>query len=98
MKAESILLLRNQTSKNHLVGDMVALIDSLGVHQVFLVARDWGALIGWYLCLFRPELIKAYVCLSSPFLRRNPNKRIVDHFRDFYGDDYYVCRFQVLSF
>jgi pimeloyl-ACP methyl ester carboxylesterase len=77
---------------------MVALIDSLGVHQVFLVAHDWGALIGWYLCLFRPELIKAYVCLSSPFLRRNPNKRIIDHLRDFYGDDYYVCRFQVLSF
>ncbi|CAJ2631684.1 unnamed protein product [Trifolium pratense] len=53
-----------------------------------------GALIGWYLCLFRPELIKAYVCLSSPFLRRNPNKRIVDHLHDFYGEDYYVCRFQ----
>ncbi|GAU11476.1 hypothetical protein TSUD_344660 [Trifolium subterraneum] len=78
----------------HLVGDIVGLIDSLGVDQVFLVAHDWGALIGWYLCLFRPELIKAYVCLSSPFLRRNPNKRIVDQLHDFYGDDYYVCRFQ----
>jgi len=82
----------------HLVGDIVALIDSLGVDQVFLVAHDWGALIGWYLCLFRSERVKAYVCLSSPFIRRNPNKRIIDHLRDVYGDDYYVCRFQVFYY
>ncbi|MCI76407.1 epoxide hydrolase, partial [Trifolium medium] len=29
----------------HLVGDVVGLIDSLGVEQVFLAAHDWGALI-----------------------------------------------------
>ncbi|KAJ1386038.1 Epoxide hydrolase-like [Sesbania bispinosa] len=39
----------------HIVGDLVALIDSLGVHQVFLVGHDWGAIIGWYLCMFRPN-------------------------------------------
>ncbi|CAJ2631689.1 unnamed protein product [Trifolium pratense] len=78
----------------HLVGDLVALIDSLGVDQVFLVAHDWGASIGWYLCMFRPERIKAYVCLSVPFLRRNPKIKTVDGRRAAYGDDYYICRFQ----
>ncbi|XP_027932575.1 uncharacterized protein LOC114188212 [Vigna unguiculata] len=78
----------------HIVGDLVALIDSLGVDQVFLVAHDWGAIIGWYLCMFRPEKIKAYVCLSVPFLRRHPNVRTVDGMRAVYGDDYYICRFQ----
>jgi len=81
----------------HIVGDLVALIDSLGVDQVFLVAHDWGAIIGWYLCMFRPEKIKAYVCLSVPFLRRHPNVRTVDGMRAVYGDDYYICRFQVYS-
>jgi pimeloyl-ACP methyl ester carboxylesterase len=81
----------------HIVGDIVALIDSLGVDQVFLVAHDWGAIIGWYLCMFRPERIKAYVCLSVPFLRRNPKIKTVDAMRAAYGDDYYICRFQVLS-
>ncbi|KAK2419061.1 epoxide hydrolase A [Trifolium repens] len=78
----------------HIVGDIVALIDSLGVDQVFLVAHDWGAIIGWYLCMFRPERIKAYVCLSVPFLRRNPKIKTVDAMRAAYGDDYYICRFQ----
>ncbi|RDY10815.1 ephA [Mucuna pruriens] len=81
----------------HLVGDIVALIDSLGVDKVFLVAHDWGAIIGWYLCLFRPDRIKAYVCLGvpfRPFLGRNPQQKTVDTFRAIYGDDYYICRFQ----
>ncbi|KAK7392041.1 hypothetical protein VNO78_20467 [Psophocarpus tetragonolobus] len=81
----------------HLVGDIIALIDSLRVHQVFLVAHDWGAIIGWYLCLFRPDRIKAYVCLSvpfRPFLARNPLHNTLDIFRTLYGVDYYICRFQ----
>jgi len=82
----------------HIVGDLVALIDLLGVDQVFLVAHDWGAMIGWYLCMFRPERIKAYVCLSVPFMRRNPKIRTVDGMRAVYGDDYYIRRFQVLPF
>ena len=49
---------------DHIVNDLVALIESLGVEQLFLVAHDWGAIIGWYLCLFKPERVKAFVCLS----------------------------------
>jgi len=82
----------------HLVGDMVALIDSLGVEKVFLVGHDLGAIIGWYLCMFRPDRINAYVSLSvpfRPFLGRNPQQKTVDGFRALYGDDYYICRFQV---
>ncbi|OIV90876.1 hypothetical protein TanjilG_15609 [Lupinus angustifolius] len=81
----------------YLVGDIVALIDSLGVDKVFLVAHDWGSLIGWWLCMFRPDRIKAYVCLSVPFglfNGRNPKVRFVDGCRARYGDDYYICRFQ----
>ncbi|RHN66047.1 putative soluble epoxide hydrolase [Medicago truncatula] len=73
-----------------MVGDLVALIDFLGVDQVFLVAHDWGAIIGWYLCTFRPERIKAYVCLSVPLHRRNPKLKTVDGMHAAYGDDYYV--------
>ncbi|OIV90875.1 hypothetical protein TanjilG_15608 [Lupinus angustifolius] len=81
----------------YIVGDIVALIDSLGVDKVFLVGHDWGAIIGWWLCLFRPDRIKAYVCLSVPFrpFNRGDSKvKTGDAFRAAYGDDYYVCRFQ----
>ncbi|KAI4349937.1 hypothetical protein L6164_010478 [Bauhinia variegata] len=83
----------------HLVGDLVALIDTLvdSAEQVFVVGHDWGAILGWYLCLFRPDRVKAYVCLSvpfRPFLGRNPQIKTVDAFHALYGDDYYICRFQ----
>ncbi|KAL2345653.1 hypothetical protein Fmac_006938 [Flemingia macrophylla] len=78
----------------HIVDDVVALIESLGVGQVYLVAHDWGAIIGWYLCLLHPERVKAYVCLSVPFLHRDPHVRTVDGLCATYGPDYYICRFQ----
>jgi pimeloyl-ACP methyl ester carboxylesterase len=80
----------------HIVDDLVALIDSLGVKQVFLVAHDWGAVMGWYLCMFQPERVKAFVCLSVPFKQRNPQMKPTEIMRGFFGDDYYICRFQVL--
>ncbi|XP_058738513.1 uncharacterized protein LOC131610561 [Vicia villosa] len=78
----------------HMVGDLIALIDLLGAEQVYLVAHDWGATLGWYLCMFRPDRIKAYVCLSIAFPRRNPKIKIMDYRRATFGDDYYMSRFQ----
>ncbi|GKV32012.1 hypothetical protein SLEP1_g40652 [Rubroshorea leprosula] len=78
----------------HVVGDLVALLDAIGAEQVFLVGHDWGAMIGWYLCLFRPERIKAFACLSVPFRARNPIMKPLETMRTLFGDDYYICRFQ----
>ncbi|KAK4282765.1 hypothetical protein QN277_014103 [Acacia crassicarpa] len=78
----------------HLVGDLVALLDSMAVENVFLVGHDWGAMIGWYLCMFCPERVKAYVCLSVPIFPRHPQVKTLDGLRALHGDDYYMCRFQ----
>ncbi|GKU93516.1 hypothetical protein SLEP1_g7108 [Rubroshorea leprosula] len=80
----------------HVVGDLIALLDAVAAHQekVFLVGHDWGAIIGWFLCLFRPDRVKAFVGLSVPYLRSDPAKKPVEAWRSFYGDDYYICRFQ----
>ncbi|XP_071703114.1 epoxide hydrolase 2-like isoform X2 [Rutidosis leptorrhynchoides] len=78
----------------HIVGDLVALIDTIGVDKVFVVGHDWGALIAWRLCLFRPDKVKALVNLSVHFNPRNPLHKVVDTFRAAYGDDHYICRFQ----
>lgn len=80
---------------HHIVGDIVALIDSLGVDKVFVVAHDWGAMIGWYLCLFRPDMVTAFVSLTLPFRPRNPRWKPVQAMKAFFGRDYYMCRFQV---
>ncbi|KAK1291930.1 hypothetical protein QJS10_CPB17g01242 [Acorus calamus] len=78
----------------HIVGDIVALIDSLGQEQVFVVAHDWGAAIAWNLCLLRPDKVKALVNMSVVHMPRQPSERPTDIFRRVYGEDFYICRFQ----
>lgn len=81
----------------HIVGDLVELLDAVAPDQdkVFVVGHDWGALIAWYLCLFRPDKVKALLNLSVPFLQFRRQIRPLDAYRAFYGNDYYMCRFQV---
>jgi pimeloyl-ACP methyl ester carboxylesterase len=68
---------------------------------VFVVGHDWGAIIAWYLCLFRPDRVTALVNTSvafmrSVFIRTGPNAvKTTDHFNRAYGPTYYICRFQV---
>ncbi|KAK9933826.1 hypothetical protein M0R45_021001 [Rubus argutus] len=80
----------------HLVGDLVALLDAVSTDQekVFVVGHDWGALIAWYFCLFRPDRVKALVNLSVQFFPRDPQNKTIESIRGVYGDDYYMCRFQ----
>ncbi|GLT27538.1 hypothetical protein SLA2020_025250 [Shorea laevis] len=51
----------------HLVDDLISLLDAVAANQekVFVVGHDWGATIGWYLCLFRPDKVKAYEKMKS---------------------------------
>ncbi|KAM0878458.1 hypothetical protein ACQ4PT_034869 [Festuca glaucescens] len=84
----------------HVVGDAVALLDALGLTKVFVVGHDWGAIIAWYLCLFRPDRVTALVNTSvafmrNVFIRTGPNAvKTTDHFNRAYGPTYYICRFQ----
>jgi pimeloyl-ACP methyl ester carboxylesterase len=44
--------------------DILALLDVLGVDKVRLVGHDWGAVIGWQLCMAAPSRIERFVALS----------------------------------
>ncbi|KAG9459419.1 hypothetical protein H6P81_003927 [Aristolochia fimbriata] len=79
----------------HIVGDVVALIEALGQQEVFVVGHDWGAIIAWQLCLFRPDRVKALVNLSVAYrLFFSPGGDPIEYLRQVYGDDYYMYRFQ----
>jgi pimeloyl-ACP methyl ester carboxylesterase len=54
----------------HLVGDMVGLVDALGVSQAVIAGHDWGAPVAWHSALFRPDRFRAVIGLSVPFLPR----------------------------
>ncbi|KAF7153919.1 hypothetical protein RHSIM_Rhsim01G0286700 [Rhododendron simsii] len=78
----------------HIVGDIVGLLDALGLDRVFLVGHDFGAYMAWYLCLFRPERVRALVNMSVVFHPRSPSRKPIQSLRAAFGDDYYMCRFQ----
>ncbi|WP_214466394.1 alpha/beta fold hydrolase [Microbacterium flavescens] len=46
--------------------DLVALLDELGLEQVDLVGHDWGALVGFDLCLAHPDRVRRYVAIAVP--------------------------------
>ncbi|KAL5227487.1 hypothetical protein ABZP36_015752 [Zizania latifolia] len=78
----------------HLVGDLVALIADLGQPQVFVAGHDWGAVVAWQLCLFRPDLVRALVNLSIEYHPRNPARSPLQTIRAVCGDGHYICFFQ----
>ncbi len=57
-----------------LAADTLALLDRLALDRVFLVGHDWGARVGFRLCLQRPERVLGFVALNTlhPWPRRGP--------------------------
>lgn len=49
-----------------LVGDVLALIDALGVEKVHLVGHDWGAAVAWAAAALIPERLASMTALSVP--------------------------------
>ncbi|XVF05016.1 hypothetical protein REPUB_Repub05bG0134900 [Reevesia pubescens] len=80
----------------HIVGDLIELLNAIAPDQekVFVVGHDWGASIAWSLCLFRPDKVKALLNMSVPYMSFSRQIKPLDAWRAFYGDDYYMCRFQ----
>lgn len=58
----------------HLVGDMVGVLDALGVAQAAIVGHDWGAPVAWHAALMRPDRFRAVAGLSVPYLPRSPRR------------------------
>jgi pimeloyl-ACP methyl ester carboxylesterase len=55
----------------HLVGDMIGLLDALGVQQAVIAGHDWGAVVAWYAALLRPDRFRAVIALCQPYLPRS---------------------------
>lgn len=56
----------------HAVGDMVGLLDALGVPQAAIVGGDWGATVAWQAALMRPDRFHAVAALGVPFMESAP--------------------------
>lgn len=48
------------------MADVVALLDAIELDRVRVMAHDWGALVGFLLCLYHPERVERYISLAIP--------------------------------
>lgn len=55
-----------------LTGDIVGLVSTLGETRAVIVGHGWGAWIAAHLALFRPDMFRAMVLLSVPYVPRRP--------------------------
>src|SRR5438132_11869858 len=58
----------------HLVGDVVGLLEALGVATAVVVGHDWGAPVAWHAALLRPDRFRAVIGLSVPFIPRRATR------------------------
>lgn len=80
----------NQSSKprgvanyemKHLVSDVIAIADQLGVERFFLAGHDWGAAVAWSAAVLCPRRVAKLAILNVPhpsvmlrYLRSNPRQ------------------------
>jgi pimeloyl-ACP methyl ester carboxylesterase len=55
---------RDGYEKENMADDVLAVLDELGLDRVKLVGHDWGAWIGFLLCLREPERFERYLALN----------------------------------
>ena len=54
----------------HLLGDMVGLLDALGIERAVIAGHDWGTPVAWLAAQLRPDRFPAVIALSVPFRAR----------------------------
>ncbi|MDP2212745.1 alpha/beta fold hydrolase [Phenylobacterium sp.] len=77
----------------HLTGDLVALLDHLGLEKAVFCGHDWGGFVVWQMPLMHRERCAGVIGLNTPYLPRYPAEPI-SLFRQIYGPDMYIVWFQ----
>ncbi len=78
---------------HHLTGDLVGLLDALGIEKAVFVGHDWGGIIVWHMPLLHPTRTAGVIGVNTPAFPR-PSASPVTIFRAIFGDNYYVVHFQ----
>ncbi len=75
----------------HTVGDLVGLLDALGVGTATVVGHDFGASVAWNAAMMRPDRFTAVFGMSVPF--QSPGgKSFLQRLREAGRDEFYMFR------
>jgi pimeloyl-ACP methyl ester carboxylesterase len=57
---------------DHLTGDLVGLLDALGIERAFFAGHDWGGFVTWAMPILHPERTAGVIGVNTPYLGRMP--------------------------
>jgi len=77
----------------HLTGDLVGLLDALGIEKAVFAGHDWGGIVVWSMPLLHPERVLGVIGVNTPFFPR-PAIDPIAAFRAMRGENNYVVFFQ----
>jgi pimeloyl-ACP methyl ester carboxylesterase len=77
----------------HLTGDLVGLLDHLGIDKAIFVGHDWGGFVVWQMPLRHIDRVAGVVGVNTPHYPRLPADPI-ELFRKRFGDSMYIVQFQ----
>ncbi|MGO8999451.1 MAG: alpha/beta fold hydrolase [Polyangiaceae bacterium] len=49
----------------HLVGDVVGLVEAMGARRAHVVGHDWGGVVAWWTAMLRPEMIDRLAIVNA---------------------------------
>jgi pimeloyl-ACP methyl ester carboxylesterase len=78
---------------HHLTGDLVGLLDALGIERAVFAGHDWGGLVTWSMPLFHPTRTAGVIGVNTPYFPRSPAPPVA-LFRAMFGEDHYIVHFQ----
>jgi pimeloyl-ACP methyl ester carboxylesterase len=81
-------------SVHHLVGDMVGVLDGLGLERAVVVGHDWGGLVAWQTALLAPHRVAGVVGINTPYFPRLPMRPTALMRAMAQGNFHYILYFQ----
>ena len=80
---------------SHLVGDVIGLLDRLGVATATVVGHDWGSIVAWTAAVVHPDRVSRVVSLNVPYRGACIGFPTIDVIREQLADRFgYVVMFQ----
>jgi pimeloyl-ACP methyl ester carboxylesterase len=77
----------------HLTGDLIGLMDHLGIEKAIFCGHDWGGIVVWQAPLRYPDRTAGVIGLNTPFMARSPADPIAI-MRHRMGEEMYIVHFQ----
>ena len=61
-------------TQRKLVGDIVGMLDALGIGKCVIVGHDWGGMVAWNTALMARDSVERVIGINTPFIPRAPMK------------------------